>query len=89
MANTNPYGKSKTKENPYAVYKDEASGWTWRILKLNQRPDMAAKNPSATAFCDVSSPYTHGSSDIGDTYLNDIGGQFVSGTDILKECGRR
>ena len=89
MAQPNPYGKTRTQDKPYAVYEDKASGWTWKVLKLNQRPDMAAKNTHASAFCAVSSPCTHGSSDLGDTYLNDIGGTFVSGTDILKECGRR
>ena len=32
---------------------------------------------------------THGSFDLGDTYLNDIRGVLVQGPDILKECGRR
>ncbi|WP_369676706.1 hypothetical protein, partial [Enterococcus faecium] len=88
-ANTNPYGKTRKQDNPYAVYEDKRTGWTWKILKLNQRPDMAAKNQYASAFCAVSSPMTMGSSDLGDTYLSDIGGTLVSGPDILKECGRR
>lgn len=84
----NPYGKSRPLENPYAVYKSRDGSWTWSILKLNQRPDMAVKNQYASAFCKVSSPYTGGHYDLGDTYLNDIGRFHVSGPDILAECGR-
>jgi hypothetical protein len=87
MASSNPYGKTRKQGDPYAVYKS-TNGWTWNILKLNQRPELAAKNHYAIAFCEVSSPHTHGGSDLGDTYLNDIQGLHVSGPDILKECGR-
>lgn len=85
----NPYGKTRKYADPYAIYTDpRLPGWEWRILKLNQRPDQAAKNPYASALCAVSSPYTYGSYDLGDTYLNEIGRFLVSGVDILKECGR-
>lgn len=83
----NPYGKSRKKEDPYATYK--SGEWEYRILKLNQAPKGAKLNPYATAFCAVKSPMTFGSYDLGDTYLNDISGELVQGTDILKECGRR
>ena len=84
----NPYGKSrKTNEEPYATYVQGT--WTWKVLKLNQAPENAAKNPQASALCAVRSPGTYGSFDIGDTYLNDIEGELVQGVDILKECGRR
>lgn len=79
----NPYGKTVTKENAYAVYTDpRLPGWTWYVLKLNQSPEKAAKNPYASAFCLVTSPMTGGSGDMGDTYLNDIGTHLVSGTDV-------
>lgn len=87
-ATQNPYGKSRDVKKPYAVYTNHDGSWTWKVLKLNQRPDMAAKNPYASAFCAVESPYTFGSYDLGDTYLNDIGRVHVSGPDILAECGR-
>jgi len=83
----NPYGKSRKENNPYAIYKD--GDWEYRILKLNQAPANAAKNPYASAFCAVKSPMTGPSSDLGDTYLNEISGVLVEGADILKECGRR
>lgn len=82
----NPYGKTRKLENPYSIYQDE--DWEWRILKLNQKPENAANNQYASAFCAVKSPMTLGTFDFGDTYLNDIGGVLVSGPDILKECGR-
>lgn len=85
----NPYGKTRKQSEPYATYRDEATGWTWKILKLNQAPANATKNVYASAFCAVSSPFTFGGSDLGDTYLNDIGGTLIQGTDILRECGRR
>ena len=83
----NPYGKTRKQDEPYAIYRDGT--WEYRILKLNQAPANAAKNQYASAFCAVSSPMTHGSFDLGHTYLNDISGVLVQGPDILKECGRR
>ena len=84
----NPYGKTRKESEPYATYSDKRTGWTWKILKTYQTPDNGAKNPYATAFCSVSSPYTYGGSDLGDTYLNDIRGTLIQGTDILKEYGK-
>ena len=81
----NPYGKTRPVDNPYAVY--ATGGWEWRILKMNQRTDKTGKYSSA--MCAVSSPYTHGSFDMGDTYLRDIVGEHQSGPNILAECGLR
>jgi len=83
----NPYGKTQKKETPYAIYKD--GDWEYRILKLNQKPEKAATNKFASAFCAVKSPMTYGEFDLGDTYLDDISGVLVEGADILTECGRR
>ena len=33
----NLFGKSRPKENPYAIYK--LGDWEWRVLKTNQRKD--------------------------------------------------
>lgn len=87
----NPYGKTVKKENAYAVYGNDPRlpGWTWYILKLNQSPEKAKANPSASAFCLVTSPMTGSSGDMGDTYLNDIGGVLISGDDILSATGRK
>lgn len=86
---SNPYGKSRDVKNPYATY--EAGGWTWKVLKLNVRPDKVASNQYASAFMAVSSPYTFGGHDMGDTYLRDIPRYAVltQGVDVLKECGLR
>ena len=85
----NPYGKSRKKDNPYATYRNSITGWTWKILKVYQTPEKGKSNPFATAFCEVDSPYCQGIPDLGDTYLNDIRGTLIQGTDILKEYGRR
>lgn len=77
----NPYGKTVTKDNAYAVYSD-GRGWTWYVLKMYQTPEKAAGNPYARAFCLVTSPMTGTSGDMGDTYLRDIGGDLVSGVDL-------
>lgn len=81
----NPFGKTipydKAKTDAYAVYADEASGWTWYVLKTYQSPEKAAANPMARAFCLVTSPYSP-SGDLGDTYLSQIGGKLIKGTDI-------
>lgn len=83
----NPYGKTVTKDKAHAVYRQGT--WTWYVLKTYQTPENAAKNNNATAFCLVVTPYTGPHGDMGDTYLNDIEGELISGNDILKECGRR
>lgn len=77
----NPFGKTVKKENAYAVYKNN-SGWTWYVLKTYQTVEAANKNKYARAFCLVTSPFTGDSGDMGDTYLTDIGGELVSGTEI-------
>lgn len=80
----NPFGKTVKKENAYAVYGNDSRlpGWTWYILKMNQSPEKAATNPYASAFCLVTSPMTGEHGDMGDTYLNDIGGSLISGADV-------
>ena len=85
MATKNLYGKTRGRTEPYAVYRDSRlPGWEWRILKMYQAPEKARLNPYARAFCLVTSPYTGSHGDMGDTYLSDIGREFVSGEDILK-----
>jgi hypothetical protein len=60
-------GKTRPSDNPYEVWK--AGDWTWKVLKFNQGDRT---KPFATAFCEVSSPYTHGGVDMGDTYIADF-----------------
>jgi hypothetical protein len=85
----NPYGKTRKRNEPYATYYDSRIGWTWKVLKTYQNPDNGSKNPLAIAFCEVDSPLCQGFPDLGDTYLKDISGTLIQGTDILKEYGFR
>lgn len=87
MPTKNPYGKATKTETPYATY--AGNGWEYRILKLYQSPENAAKNTHATALLATKSPYTYGSFELGDGYLSEISGELIQGPDILKECGRR
>jgi hypothetical protein len=61
-------GKSRQVDRPYAVYVSD-DGWTWKVLKAYSADPHA---DYARWFCAVSSPYTHGSYDLGDTYVADI-----------------
>lgn len=58
-------------DRPMEVYKN-GSGWVWKVWKHYQKPELEAKNPYARVFCSVSSPFTMGGYDMGDTYLSDI-----------------
>lgn len=58
--------KSRKTENPYAVFR--AGDWEWRVLKRYGK----SEKPYARWFTAVSSPYTFGSFDLGDTYVADV-----------------
>lgn len=60
--------KTRPESNPYEVWKNN-SGWTWKVLKKWQADD---NKPFGRWFCAVSSPYTHGSYDLGDVYVSEI-----------------
>jgi hypothetical protein len=64
-------GKMRKPENAYEVW-ENASGWTWYVLKKYQSPDKEKTNPYARWMCAVSSPFTFGGCDYGDTYIRDI-----------------
>ena len=60
-----------TVQKPHAIFRHGL--WEWRILKRNSRSAHGElDNPLATWYCAVHSPYTHGSYDLGDTYISDI-----------------
>lgn len=63
----NPCAKSRTKEDPYEIWANNA-GWTWRVLKKWQVDD---DKPFARWFCFVTSPHVPGG-EYGDTYVKDI-----------------
>ena len=53
---TNPFGKSTTKYEPYAVYRGN-QGFTWCILKTYKRPDNEAFDKRARWFTFTTSNY--------------------------------
>lgn len=67
----NECGKTRKVDKPYEVW-GNSQGWTWKVLKKYQTPTKEATNPYARWFCAVSSPFTHGSYDLGDVYVRDI-----------------
>ncbi len=82
-----PFGKSREIDDPYAVYRHENSDSEWRVLKTYQHPDREADNVYARWFVAAKSPYTHGSWEMGEVYVNDIvmHGTFQEGTSEWKE----
>jgi C1A family cysteine protease len=64
-------GKTRTKENPYEVWKSPDGSWTWAVLKKWQTPEKEASNPYARWFCFVTSPMCP-QGEFGDTYVRDI-----------------
>lgn len=72
----NEQGKTRKVNDPYEIWRTEepqkTGGWEWRVLKKYQSPDNEAHNLYARWFTAVKSPMTHGSYEMGDTYVNDI-----------------
>jgi hypothetical protein len=64
-------GKTRKVEEPYLIITDpRMPGWEWRVLQAHTAdPDKQY----AAWFCSVSSPYTFGGADMGDTYIADVG----------------
>ena len=69
----NPFGKSRTKESPYATYKGFGpfGNTVMHVLKTYQTPEKEAKNPYARWFIAIQTDMTYGSYDMGDTYVNE------------------
>lgn len=63
--------KTSKLDNPHAVLVD-AQGWVYLVLKTYQKPAKEGKSQFARWMVAVSSPFTHGSFEIGDTYIFDI-----------------
>jgi hypothetical protein len=81
----NPFGKTADVEKPYAVFK-LGTAWEWRVLKTYQKPENEAKNQYARWFVAAKSPYTYGSWEYGDLYINDVAGNLVESTDEWVEA---
>lgn len=65
-------GKMRKVEDPYEIWESYDGTWQWKVLKKYQAEDKEAANPYARWLCAVSSPFTHGSYDMGDTYVADV-----------------
>jgi len=68
----NPFGKTVSESEPYAVYKNDMAGFEYRVLKTYQRPDKERSNQYARWFLASKSPYTYGTYELGDGYINQI-----------------
>lgn len=65
----NPMGKTRSVDNPYLTV--EGNGWTYKVLKANTTDPGKS---GGSWFCAVSSPYTFGGYDMGDTYITQVQG---------------
>ena len=61
--------KTATQDAPHATY--EADGWNWKVLKVNA-PKKGPRAPYVTWFVAVTSPFTYGRAELGDTYAVDV-----------------
>jgi hypothetical protein len=78
----NLFGKTVKKETPYAIYAGP-NNWEWSVLKTYQMPHKEKANKYARWFVAARSPFTHGSYELGDTYVSEImeHGVLVDATD--------
>lgn len=77
--------KTATKEAPHARFVNEAAGWEWLVLKVNA-PKKPVAAPWNTWLVAAKSPYTYGSYEMGDTYVQDVilYGELVEATDEFR-----
>jgi hypothetical protein len=76
----NPMGKTRPADNPYLTVTDGT--FTHKVLKAySADPDK----PYARWFCDVSSPMTHGGSDLGDTYIATVTGRIIQRDPVVPD----
>ena len=62
----NKFGKSRKPSNPYAVYADPRTGWTWKVLKTYKHVSSEAKDPYARWYMATTSPWV--TDELGDGY---------------------
>ena len=67
----NECAKTVDIEHAYETWQDNF-GFEWKVLKKYQTPENEAKNEFARWYCAVKSPFTHGSYEYGDVYVNEI-----------------
>jgi hypothetical protein len=63
----NECAKTRPASDPYEVW--VAGDWEWRVLKKWQADD---NKPQARWFCQVITPFTGPSGDLGDVYVSEI-----------------
>lgn len=82
---TNPFGKSVSRDNPYAVY--QAGPITYSVLKTYKHPDNEQKDDYARWQVLGVSPMVGPMGEIGDMYARDIRatGVLVQATDAWRE----
>ena len=84
----NLFGKSVSKDAPYAIYRGRGpfGDTEVRVLKTYQSVDRERSNPYARWMVAVKSDFTYGSYDIGDSYSNEaiMGLTLVEATDEWK-----
>ena len=69
---TNPFGKTRSEDKPYAIYTNH-QGWVWKVLKTYKKPENEKKDSYARWFVSATSPLMHdGGYEMGDTYIKDI-----------------
>jgi len=71
LSTKNECSKTKPVNEPYEVWRNEASGWEWRVLKKYQSPAKEATNPYSRWMCAVKSPMTYPRYDMGDVYVRE------------------
>ena len=77
----NKFGKTVKVDSPYARYK--LDGFEWVVLKTYQSADNEKKNSYARWYTACRSPFTYGSWEYGDAYINEIigaGAELVGST---------
>ena len=68
-----PWRKTAPLDKPHAEF-TAPGGWAWRVMKAYSTPDGERANPQARWLCAVSSPFTGGAWEWGDTYIRNIPG---------------
>ena len=83
----NQFGKTRPHDSPYAIYKNEATNFEHRVLKTYQAKKNESKNPYARWYVASRSPFTYGSWEYGDIYINDVISyhELIAGTDEWKK----
>jgi hypothetical protein len=64
------FGKTRKANQPYAVYADPRTGWTWKVLKTYKHSDAERKDPYARWYMATSSPWV--TDELGDGYAAEV-----------------